>query len=157
MRTLNLLPDVTGYSVSDPNGHVHVKLLGGASRLRREYINSPSVVALQWTCGPEEFNYLQSFYRVQAEGTQPFLMSLILHHPTLTEHVCRFVPRTFQLASQQGDRYVVKAQIEADPLVPDEPYDEGLVTTFEAFGSEGPDSYLLLQTLVNVAMPNSIR
>lgn len=154
LRRLNLLPDVSGYQVTEPGGHVYNKLSGGASKVRRDFDNAPLEVDVQWTCDEQEYNYLTTFYRVTAN--EPFLTSLLIHSPSLTEHEARFIPQSFKTVAVVGMRYTVKAKLEVVPLTPDLAFDEGLVTTFEAFGQEGSVAFGLLSTLVNVNMPDNM-
>lgn len=155
LRKLNMAPDESSYSVTDGAAHVQARLAGGASRIRTDYLNAPVKVELQWTCDENEFLYLQTFYRVQS--TTPFEMDLIVHSPGLTTHECRFVPRTFKMVGVTGMRYVVRAQLEVIPNVPDDAYDEGLVTTFEAFGADGVSAYAEVSRLINVVMPENLK
>ncbi len=158
MMRLALAPDQEGYSVDWGETAVASKLEGGLSRLRRDYTGKPAKVHLQWTCTPQEAEYMQTFYRIVMEGTEPFEMDLLISAPTLTRHVCRFIPGTFKIAGVKGaDIFRIQAQVEASQLVYDEAFDEGLVTTFEGFGVEGSSAYSLLATIVNVNMPANLK
>lgn len=155
LRRLNLAPDVQGYQIAEPTGHVYTKLAGGASRIRRDFDSAPVEIDVQWTCDEQEYNYLTTFHRVTAN--EPFTMALIVHSPEFTDHEVRFVPASFKTSNIQGRKYVVRAKLEVVPLVSDLDFDEGLVTTFEAFGQEGPAAYGLLTQLVNVDMPGNLK
>lgn len=153
-----LLPEQEGYSVDFGQSAVATKLTGGASRLRRDYIFSPARISVTWMCTPTELEYLTTFYRVTSEGTTPFTMDLLVNAPELTRHVCRFVPKTFKVSGVRGkDLFKVQAQVEAELLAYDEAFDEGLVTSFEAFGSDATPAYDLLAQIVNVDMPANIK
>lgn len=155
MQKLSLTPDIQNYAVSDVYGHIHTRLQGGRSRIRRDYLGTPLNVNVQWTCDEQEYNYLQTFYRATGFGCDAFKMDLILEAPGLLEHTCNFVPKSFQLASVRGPVYIVRATLEVIPPVPDSAYDEGLVTTFEAFGQDGAGAYEVLRVLVNISMPTA--
>lgn len=157
MRKLNFAPDQQGYQVQDSSAHVQTKLGGGMSRIRKDYLNAPVLVDLQWTCDPQEYNYLQTFWRIQQDGTEPFLMDLIIHSNEILEHECKFVPDTFRFTGITGERFVVKAKLEVVPPIPDDAMDEGVVTTFESFGDAGSQAYALLATLVNVTCPDNLK
>ena len=158
LMVMALQPDQEGYSVDWGQSAVATKLAGGASKLRRDYIFSPARVSVTWTCTPTEMEYLKTFYRVTGEGTTPFEMDLLVGQPTLTRHVCRFVPKTFKTAAVRGkELFKVQAQIEAELLAYDDAFDEGLVTSFEAFGSDASPAYALLAKIVNVTMPANIK
>lgn len=156
MHKLALAPDETMYTTQDGAGAITVKLDGGASKSRRSYDNAPTTVTLQWSCDPEEFQYLRTFYNLHSYGATPFLMDLIIDKPSLTEHECRFVPDTFKLAKVQTDLFQVRANLEVIPEVPDVDFDAGFVVTFEAFGSETSQALGLLATLVNVKLPEAL-
>lgn len=158
MKTLALAPDQDGYVVEWAETAVGVKLEGGAMRLRRAVLNAPVKISVTWTCDSQEFEYLKTFYRVTNEGTEPFIMSLIVASPELTQHVCRFVPKTFKTSGVRGKNlFKVQAQLEVETLYGDDAFDEGLVTSFEAFGTEAHEAYALLATLANVDMPESLK
>jgi len=156
LKKLALAPDQNSYSLTDGITAISTKLYGGASRLRRDYINAPVLVHVTWTVDENEFDYLRTFYRTTQDGTEPFLMDLLVHGPTMTEHECRIVPKTFKITSVMDKAYRVQAQIEAVPLPPDTDFDEGLVTAFEAFGVEASSAFALLAEIVNVTMPENM-
>lgn len=155
LRRLNLTPDVQGYQITEPGGHVYNKLSGGASRIRRDFDNAPVEIDVQWTCDEQEYNYITTFHRVTSND--PFNMLLLVHSPEFTDHEVRFVPKSFKTTGVQGQRYIVRAKLEVVPLTPDLAFDEGLVTSFEAFGQESSAAYSLLSKLVNVDMPENFK
>lgn len=155
LRRLNLAPDVQGYQITEAGGHVYTKLSGGASKIRRDFDNAPVEVDVQWTCDEQEYNYITTFHRLTTND--PFNISLIIHSPSFTDHEARFIPGSFKTSNIQGQKYVVKAKLEVVPVTPDLDFDEGLVTTFEAFGQEGPAAYAFLSQLVNVDMPENFQ
>lgn len=157
MKKLALAPDQDNYSIADGVTAIYTKLEGGAGRIRKDYLHAPSVVTVQWTCDKAEFDYLRTFYRTTSEGTEPFLMDLLLHGSDLTEHECRFVPKTFKTSAVKAQTYKVQAQLEVMPLPPDDALDEGLVTSFEAFGVEASLAYQLLSYIVNTLMPANLK
>lgn len=157
MKKLSLIPDQENYSIQDGVTAIYAKLEGGAGRLRKDYLHAPAIVTMQWTCDEVEFDYLRTFYRTTSEGTEPFLMDLILHGSDFTEHECRIVPKTFKTSSVKAKTYRVQAQLEVLPLPPDDALDEGLVTSFEAFGVEASLAYQLLAVILNVDMPANLK
>lgn len=150
-------PDQDGYQIDAAVTTLQAKLLGGGMKLRRDALNAPAKVSVTWTCSDAEYDYLLTFYRTTNDGTIPFLMDLIMDNSVLTEHECRFMPGTFKVSTIKGNARKIAAQLEVVPLPPDDAYDEGLVTTFEAFGTETSESLGVLATLVNVNMPANIK
>lgn len=158
LMVMALAPDQDGYAVDWGQSAVSTKLAGGASKLRRDYLFGPAKVSVTWTCTPAEMEYLKTFYRVTSEGTTPFEMDLIVGQPVLTRHVCRFIPKTFKTSAVRGkELFKVQAQVEAELLAYDSAFDEGLVTSFEAFGTDASPAYQLLAKIVNVTMPANIK
>lgn len=154
---LSIAPDQDGYQLENSMSSFGNKLGGGAMRIRRDYLNAPYKVTVTWTLDADEFNYIKTFHRFIDDGNQPFLMDLLVDNSELTEHECRFLPGQFKLGTVKGMVRKVSAQLEVVPLPADDAYDEGLVTTYEAFGSKGSESYSLLAQIINVDMPANIR
>jgi len=157
MKKLALTPDQDNYAVDDGANTISNKLNGGASRIRKDLLNAPLRVNVQWTCDLVEYDYLRTFYRTTQDGSEPFLMDLLTNAANLTLHVCRFIPNTFKLSGVKGVQHRVTAQLEVIPQVPDDALDEGVVTSYEAFGIEGSESYALLAEIVNINMPANIK
>lgn len=157
MYKLSLTPDQAGYSIDEDGTASYTKLRGGAGRYRRDLLNATVKVNLQWSCTADEFEYLKTFWRLTNNGVEPFLMDLIIHDGALTEHICRFIPKSFKTTSYKNGNSIVQAVLEVEPLVGDPAMDEGVVTSFEAFGNDGSECYAILATLVNVDMPANIK
>lgn len=150
-------PDQSGYSVTDGNEVIAVKLDGGASRYRRDVLGATSTVTVQWSVDPDVYRYLRAFYKTAtANGSTPFLIDLLLDEPSLTEHKAYFVPGSMRLQSQKGLEYIVAAQLEVTPDLPDTAYDEGIVLMFEEYGNGTPVFINELEHLVNVQIPGSL-
>lgn len=149
MFKLSLAPDQASYTVDEDGTTIATRLKGGASRYRKDILRGPVRVNLQWTCGIEDYIYLTTFYRVMEQGSLPFLMDLLVQDNYLTEHECRVVPKSWATTKVTGISYIVKAVLEVVPRVGDPPFDEGLVTTYESFGTNGSEAYGLLAVIVN--------
>lgn len=156
MYKLALAPDQANYAAAEGNRHVYQKLDGGAGRIRKDVLNGTWKVDVQWTVTKDDYLYLQTFYRATKEFTQPFKMDLLLTSFELVEYECRVLPGTWRLTSIKGESYIVKAQLEVVPDLGDDDFDEGLVTTYEAFGQEGSLAYADLAKLVTETMPANI-
>lgn len=157
MYKLALAPDQNGYAAAEGYRHVYQKLDGGAGRQRKDILNGTYKVDVTWTVTKDDYLYLTTFHRATKEGTEPFRMDLLLTKHELVEYECRLIPGTWRLTSVKGETYVVKAQLEVVPDLGDDAFDEGLVTTYEAFGPEGAEAFADLAYLVNVLMPANIR
>jgi hypothetical protein len=153
MQKLILPPDQASYSVSSADEVLRVQLDGGRGRYRRDILNASRMVNCQWTIGPENFQYLNVFYRYSVENaSEPFLIDLYLDDPFLTEHQANFIPGSFSLSSQQGLTFVVTAQIEVKPSNYDPDYSSSYLMLIAEYGSvEAATEILnLLEKLVNV-------
>lgn len=159
LTKLTIPPDQSGYSVTDGTEVISVKLDGGASRFRRDVLNAASRVTVQWSVTPDNFRYLRAFYRsVTAQGSTPFLIDLLLDEPELTEHQAYFIPGTMRLQSQRGLQYVVAAELEVAPDLPDSEYDAILVTLYNEYGGSEQALLMLnqLEQLTNVDLPAAL-
>ena len=156
MHKLALAPEQDGYTVLAPEESVSVLLQGGAPRMRKDLLGSPHKVTCTWKCDPEEYLYMQTFYRVIDKGVKPFRMDLWIESYAPEEYECRLQEGTWKVNSFNGLATVITATLYAQPKVPDAQLDEGIVTSFEAFGLQSADAYALLAVLVNQNMPDSI-
>ena len=147
-------PDSTGYVVQYPNDIVSSGPLdGGASRSRVDVIGATGRVDVQWTCNPTRYNYIQAFFRTTIEnGVDPFFVDLIYGMADIETHMVKFVPGTFQLASQMGQTYVLKASLEVYPLDVDTSGDQTTVALYSAYGDNASAVLDLLATFVNTQL-----
>lgn len=157
MYKLTLAPDQSGYAAAEGAKQVYNRLDGGSGRTRRDYLNGVYKVDVQWTATEDDYLYLQTFHRVTMEGSEPFLMDLLLTDYQLKEYECRFIPGTWRLTTVKGQSYIVKAQLEVNPGVNDDDLDAGIVITYEAFGPEGGLAYTDIAKFVNVTMPANLK
>lgn len=148
-----LPPDQASYSVVDGTEVIGSKLDGGASRYRRDILNSTSRVTVQWTIGPDEYKYVRAFYKaVTVSGSLPFEIELILDEPELTTHKAYFVPGSMALRQQQGLTYFVSAELEVYPAEISE-YAADYVYMYNAFGRDWKRYEDVLHNVVNVLWP----
>jgi hypothetical protein len=157
MFKFQIPPDSQGYTVVDGDEVLSVKLDGGASRYRRDVLNSNSLVNCQWSLDRNEYNYARAFFKfATANGSQPFLIDLVLDEAmALTEHTAWFVPGTMQLRQQQGHLYVISAQMEVAPIPRNAALDESLVTMW-TFYQPDPTAFMnRLEKLVNFDLPKA--
>lgn len=144
-------PDSTGYVVQYPNETVSSgRLEGGASRNRKDVIGATGQVDVQWTCGPARFNYIEAFYRTAIEaGSDSFYIDLIYGDADVETHLVKFVPGTYQLASQMGLTYVLKGSLEVYPLDVNTSNDQTTIALYTAYGDNAGDVLARLATFVN--------
>lgn len=156
MEKLQLRPDTQGYSVQDGEDVIAIELDGGAGRYIRDKWGSTSRVSVTWTLLPAQHQYLRAFYNTTIQkGALPFLCDLILDDPTPVEHVCRIVPKTMTLGSQQGFAYISSCTLEVEPIAIDSELDETLVMLYGEYGDGAYDILNLLEKLVNVDLPDT--
>lgn len=156
MNKLNILPDSASYSVTDGKEVIATQLDGGAARYRRDILGATSRVTCQWTVGQDVYRYLRAFYRsATTNGATPFLIDLILDDPTLTEHKAYFIPGTMQLRETVGHKYVLYAELEVIPDLPDAAFDDALIFLYEEYGIETVDTIERLMQLVTVDLPGA--
>jgi len=94
------------------------ELDGGFNRIRTDVLDPWATVDVQWTLNREDFNALATFYYDTInQGADLFELMLYIdsHIPTL--HQCRIEDTTFQIVSQQGNSYTVRARLEVNPEV----------------------------------------
>lgn len=159
LTKLTIPPDQASYAVTPGSETLSAKLDGGASRFRLDVAGAASTVNVQWTVDGGKFQYLNAFYNtITKSGSLPFLIDLYLDLPTLTEHECHFIPNSFNFPSQRGSTFVISAQLEVKPDIPDEDYDESLVLLFNEYGSFEAAQAMLdrLAIFANEDMPGSL-
>lgn len=157
MRKMAIPPDKAGYSISDPNSLIATAVASGANRYRRDMFGANATVNVQWTCDPAEYQYIKLFFRTALdEGALPFLIDMVLDHaPELTEHEAHFVPNSLKLSSHSGWTYVVTAQLDVKPKGITQS-DIDYVTVFENFGPYFAQYEDLLNTIINVSLPEAL-
>lgn len=153
----SISPDQASYTMKDGVEVVSSKLDGGASRFRRDILNSTRGVTATWTVSRFEYEYLRSFYKVAVnQASTPFLIDLILDKHSLTEHDAYFVPDSMQLIRQEGHRYTVSALLEVVPLPEDFIYDSTFIALWEEYGSDWETDVDIFDYSVNVEWPPAV-
>lgn len=158
MRKMVLAPDASGYSSQDGEDVIRVQLDGGAGRYRTDKIGSTKIVNVKWTLLPEQYEYWRAFFTTGTQnGALPFLCDLVSEDAQgPAEHVCRFIPGSVSLPTQQGLMYVQQATLEVKPLPRDVSKDNAILMIWENSGGN-PDYWLLsIERLVNIIMPETI-
>lgn len=135
LPVLNLRPDQTNYALTMSSSTLVAQVDGGAPRSRADVLNPWTTMTVQWTTDNDGYEYLQQAYRyTEANGGAHFMLDLFLSHGNITTQECMFVPGTFALTSQQGEQFVVTANIYVAPSIgddatwpPDSDYQSGLL------------------------------
>lgn len=121
MKTLELSPDNTSYSVKAMDDIISVATLGGPPRRRKDLSNATVNFTCVFNLTPKQFDYFMDFYRNFIKRPLPFNILLISDFSDplspLVNHNAYLVPGTVKLASVIGHRYSVNAQLEA--FIPD--------------------------------------
>lgn len=114
--TLPLAPIRDDYSFVPGNGVVSTRLDGGASRQRLDVIGSSHTVEMQWLLTGLKYTILMGFFRdTLAEGSLPFLASLLTDIRTLTTVKCRCAGGAMpRLITNKADGYWVKGTMEVE-------------------------------------------
>jgi hypothetical protein len=159
MRKLVITPDADGYSVVLRDGVQGIALDGGASHYGMDLLGTTKPVRVQWTTGPQGYDYLTAFHRlVRQWGVEPFLIDLIVDGSGLKEYQAEFVPGSFHLVEQRGHTYVISAELEVMPRN-DESEANDLNTVF-VYSTIGMSSFLeaedLLDQITNVDLPEAL-
>lgn len=152
LETLSILPDSNGYGAVASSSVLSTLLAGGAPRLRATQLGAVAPVDCQWTCDPQKFEYLQSFYRVICNGSRPFIISLILEGAVAKPYTVTIEPKSWRLISQKGLTYVQGATLNVLPSVPNIPYDQGLVDLYGAYGQSNANILSAISTFVNITL-----
>lgn len=145
-------PENSSYKVTDGEEVAAIKLAGGASRYRKDILNSTSIVEAEWICNALKLEYLRAFYRsVTVSGSLPFLVDLTIDKAYRTEHTAYFVPNTMSLVKLGPSKYQVTANLEIYPIENDVDYDVVTVMLFNELRIAGIAPWLdSLEHLVNV-------
>ena len=143
---MTVLPDEGSYGYGSDNSIVSNRLDGGASRSRRDQINSASVINCTWTVNPADYQYLRAFFNYYTNrGVKPFLIELILDQPYLEVYQAKFIANTFETPELAGNAYIVSADLEVVPNH-DPEFDEMVLHIYELGGMD----YLnILEQLAN--------
>jgi len=151
MPTLALPPDYSSYTVTDGVETISVKLKGGASRYRKDILNSTSTVDCQWTLTAGQYEYWRAFYRTATvSGSIPFLCPLTLDRSGVKNFKCYFVPSSISVSDMEGDViFIIQAQLEVVPIPADPLADAAII----AFNGNLQTQEDLLNTITNYLLP----
>lgn len=156
MQKFTIPPDAAGYTFRDGRHVLGTRLMGGASRYRKDLAGSTSTVSVNWTTDREGYLYIRSFFNaIVQKGALPFLIDLVLDQPETTEHKAYFIPETLSLNGQRGLQYSVSAELEVYPAAP-WPYAEDYVAIYNEFGNTFRYYENVLDILMNVSWPDAL-
>lgn len=153
MEKLIIAPEEAGYAGEFPGAALSVRLRGGPSKTRQDFIGSPIMVSARWALNRFQYSYIQAFFReVTQEGVLPFLLDLPLHGPNLEEYQVKIVPGTFGLSGVRGTKHMVSAELEVVPKMADVEYDQTLLMLVGLYGEDVDAVLSTLAELVNESM-----
>lgn len=158
LAKLQLPPVRAGYTVKDGAAALAVALDGGRSRLRADVLGASRTVSVTWAVSAFGYRYLRAFLRSSiTEGSEPFLLDLVLDEGQLTEHEVLIVPGSLSFdGSNACSVYRVSATIEAVPSAVDADYDGSVIELWEAYGVDAPLVLADIEPLANIYMPDTI-
>jgi hypothetical protein len=157
MRKLALAPAQDGYAIRYAEESMYAALNGGPGAFRRDFIGGVARLAVSWTVGGIETDYLLAFYRTaSAHASEPFLIDLALDSYDLQEYEARFIPGTFAQTGYAGTTRTYSAEIEVKPLTEDPVADGSMMDLYEEYGDQLEAVFDLLAELVNETMPAAI-
>jgi hypothetical protein len=157
MRKLMVTPSQASYSAQLGSEVLQAQVAGGPSRRRRDFIGAPTYVSVTWLLPGSGFQYLEAFYRTATvNGTDPFLIDLVIDDASLEEYTAMFVPGSYMINGVQGDATSVSAQLEVEAKVPDADLDNAILDLYELYGDEMSTWFEALAVLVNVTLPAAL-
>jgi hypothetical protein len=125
---LLLTPERSGYTYTEGEVALTVKLAGGASKTRLDLLNATTNINVKWNCSLGGYNYLKAFYRTATKfGSLPFLIDLLYDSGTVEEYTAKFVSGTLRLTSQSGLLYVMEAVLEVSSNNPSADDDQTII------------------------------
>lgn len=163
LRELIIPPDQDGYSVEkSAESVIRIQLDGGAGRYRQDLFGVSDLVSCQWILDGNQYNYLQSFYRLQSSGSMPFMANLIIGHAELKPYECRFMPNSFKLTGVKGLAYFCSATLECTPIEDsDTGLDLDIVYLADMFGPDYAAHFTQVETtlhkIVNINIPSHFK
>lgn len=148
-----LPPNESSYSVTDGQESIATKLDGGASRFRKDILDSTSTVKATWLLTPAKFEYFRAFYKTATKSASlPFLIDLILDDADgLVEYTAYFTPGSMKLSGVAGLSYTIESDMEVIPKPADDDYNELLIAMYEQYGEDRQGFIDMLDALEQLA------
>ena len=116
LLVLKLVPEKSGYSLTDGDGALRTQLEGPRGRYVEDVEGDLALVNATFLVQNTGLEYLRAFYRTGTKrGALPFLVDLAIDGSTLTRHKAWFVPGSMKTASAGGLAYRVSCQMEVQP------------------------------------------
>lgn len=158
LPVLDFLSDKDGYNVSFANEIVSVKLAGGPSRRRKDFIGGADIVNVSYKLDRNQYKQFLSFYNhIIDSGALPFATQLIIDTEDLRYYQCTIVENTFTLQEQSGLLYRIAFQIEAIELEGSTVPNEDHKALFDEYGMDYEPLFItdedVLDQIVNYELP----
>lgn len=114
---LPYVPEENGYSVRHGNETVSVRLGGGASRSRADFIGAAHEVGASWLLDRIDFMEFQNFINVSTgRGALSFLADLVVDFWAPTQYKCKMVPNSMRTNQVKGMSYRVSMDLEVEQV-----------------------------------------
>lgn len=161
MHTFLIRPNSASYTAKDGKEVVSSELQGGASRYRRDVVNSSYRVTAQWTLNRQQFLYFRGFYKAYVQsGSLPFLIPLVIDNSMdVEDYEAHFVADSVRTSQVSGHMHQVECVLEVKQKH-DEGYHYSNALAYEIAGDDMfsidfmADFFNPLHQLVNVKMPS---
>lgn len=156
---LELLPVQQVYSIKYGVESIATRLNGGASKFGALQKNNSATISVNWVLNANDFAYFRAYYRTAiAQGSESFLIDLILTNSTVSEHTARFVPDSLSIGVRGDGYFVVGASLEVQPNARDDDYDASLIMLVGEYGSPLLAREIIneLETFANVTLPDNL-
>lgn len=154
LPTLALVPESTTFSANVGDGVLSVKLDGGASRYRRNYIGSTYDVKCSWVLNKAQYEYMKAFYRTACnDGSTPFYLKMIFEDGELKPYKAYFKPKSLTTSGPDaGQVFNVSADFEVYPNQ-DAAINDDILIAFEGNFPTAEDE---LNDITNYQLPVSM-
>lgn len=140
------LPEQTSYVYTNASNILSVKLDGGFSKSRVDFVGAPAIIDCEWIFDLAEYQYFRAFFNLSInKGTTPFNIDLILDQPFHQEFIAKFVADSISTTDIFGLSLRVIAQLEVLPV--DNTFIDEIVLSYEGNAGAALDE---LEKLVNI-------
>lgn len=113
---LNFNPVRDSYTLTPAYNTVEVRLDGGKSRKRRDFLGGVHIITPTWILTGVEYTSFMGFFRERmVEGSLKFIGKFLTDYGVVCDHVCTLAGGMPKLTSQSGDAFFVSATLEVIP------------------------------------------
>ena len=113
---LSYQPVRDGYSLTPGYNCIDIKLDGGPSRKRQDFIGEPHLLNVQWIIVKNHYSNFMAFFRERIQnGTMPFRATILGDSEVLIPNVCQCADGLPKLTQQSGDAFWLSTTLEVTP------------------------------------------